>query len=620
VLASAGLLAAPRASGFVFSEHRSIAGAAIAGLDPERSVALAKRWALARESYELRLCAEPWTGEGGLERSCIDLATWSAVGGDHSCSPAELLAAVLDGPLLPKKCAIVDIEAKALAAATRDDQRRNASARAQIATQRIDPSYAKRAGANNAHFLLPRRGEVDLAAYLDLALDRTSEPNSAATYAFFHGAAMALAARTDPASAGREASERARLILALESFAEHFLEDMFAAGHVAGSWGEVAERKGTHDFYNRTGLEIRSWDGKERVIFGDAFLQPEGLERAAEAIRESLGQVLTAWTAGTEARAAGLASSVPEEASSGRYDVCASRSAPDWDVPDALIPWFRSVTQRVPVPFRGAGPGSLPRVHAEIGPYGALVAGGSLAGSGGSFDGLDTGGQLIDSLALGLRFGLGLEQLLTDSGDGLMFLEGGVAMSSREATDCPECAGGHDNIFPRIPARTGLSVRLRLPYYVVPGDLVLAAPFLLLLAPDKLPEMAAAAATGGLLPWQRKFHTPVGSFQLMLGREVGATFYGFTGGLDEFVTLDPVNDELLIVGFRSVLVEVPILEYQAFRSYGSRQTLGLKFQFGAGFDKPVKAVAIDPAGAAVPSLQTRYFGYVRLVFEGRQYF
>ena len=46
-----------------------------------------------------------------------------------------------------------------LAGATRDDQRRNAATSAQIALARIDPAYASRAGANNAHFLLPRSGQ-----------------------------------------------------------------------------------------------------------------------------------------------------------------------------------------------------------------------------------------------------------------------------------------------------------------------------------------------------------------------------------------------------------------------------------------------------------------------------
>ncbi len=612
------LLIPDMAGAFVYSEHHSIAGAAIARLDPERAGVLVRLWAMARGGREDRLCSEPWAGEDGLERPCVDLASWSAIGGDHSCSPEDLLGTVLEGGMILRKRQVAAVEARALAEATRDDQRRNAATSAQIALARIDPSYASRAGANNAHFLLPRGGQ-DFLGYLDAALDRATVPNSAAAYFYFHGAAMVLAARTDAADSGLQAAVRARLILALEAFAEHFLGDMFAAGHVAGSWGSVAERKGTHDFYNRRGLEVRSWDGKETVLFGDAFLKPDGLDRAAEAVRASLEQVLDAWTAGSAAREAGLRATAPDGALSGRFSVCASRAAPDWDVPEALAPWFAAVANRMPVPFRGEGPGSLPRYHGEIGPFAALVAGGSLAGSGGGFDDLDTGGQLIDSLSLGLRLGLGLEELLTDSGDGLIFLEAGVSMSSKEPTDCPECSPGVGNLLPRVPARSGIQARFRAPFWLVPGDLILAAPFLLLTSRDTYTEMAAAAATGGLVPWQRRIHTPVGSVQFVVGREVGATFYGFTGGLDELVTLDFEKDDAVIVGFRSVLVEVPVLEYQPFRSYGSRQSLGIRFQLGAGFDKPLRVRGLDPPGAPPPSLKTRYFGYLRLVFEGRRY-
>ncbi len=614
----AGLLIGLPAAAFVYSEHRAIAGAAIQGLNPERTAVLARLWGLARISHEDRLCADPFTGAEGLGLSCIDLAAWSAIGGDHSCSPQDLLAQVLESAMVLKQNRIAAAEAEALAKALRDDQRRNATATAQIAMARADPEYATRAGSNNAHFLLYRTTDEDFLDYLETALDSDSEANSAAAYFLYHGAAMELAARTDPAATGAEAGARARLILALESFADHFLEDMFAAGHVAGSWGDVAERKGTHDFYNRNGLEVWSWDGTETVLFGDGYLKKDGLERAAQAVRASLEQVLDAFTEGTPARIAALASHAPEDVLAGRYNICAAKKAPDWDVPDALEPWFESVALKMPVPYRGAGPGALPRVHAEIGTYAALVAGGSLAGSGGSYDGLDTGGSLIDSLSLGLRFGLGLEELLTDSGDGLIFLEGGVAMSSSEPTDCPECESGRSNIFPRVPARSGIEARFRAPFWLVPGDLILAAPILLLTAPSKFTEMASVAATGGLIPYERRIHTPVGRLQFILGREVGATFFGYTGGLDEFVTLD-ANDELIVVGYKSVVVEIPIVEWEPFRTYGAKQALGLRFQFGAGFDKPLSATVLDPVGAPAPDLQTRYFGFLRLVFEGRRY-
>ena len=47
--------------------------------------------------------------------------------------------------------------------------------------------------------------------------------------------------------------------------------------------------------------------------------------------------------------------------------------------------------------------------------------------------------------------------------------------------------------------------------------------------------------------------------------------------------------------------------------------MSIRFQFGGGFDKPLSATVLEPVGAPVPDLQTRYFGYLRLVFEGRRY-
>jgi hypothetical protein len=134
--------------------------------------------------------------------------------------------------------------------------------------------------------------------------------------------------------------------------------------------------------------------------------------------------------------------------------------------------------------------------------------------------------------------------------------------------------------------------------------------------------MAAVAANGGLLTIQTKLATPIGHFQFVLGREVGATFFGFAGGYDTLVTEtgNPDDPDLVVIGVRTISIEVPIVEWEPFRSYGSQQTLGLRFQLGAGLDTPVRVRVLDPPNAAVPQLNTRYFGYLRLVFEARRYF
>ena len=94
----------------MYSEHRAIAGAAIQGLNPEHAAVLARLWSLARLSHEDRLCADPFTGPDGLGLPCLDLAAWSAIGGDHACSPRELLAQILESAIVLKQNRIAAAE------------------------------------------------------------------------------------------------------------------------------------------------------------------------------------------------------------------------------------------------------------------------------------------------------------------------------------------------------------------------------------------------------------------------------------------------------------------------------------------------------------------------------
>ncbi|HEY6929818.1 MAG TPA: hypothetical protein VJA66_09105 [Thermoanaerobaculia bacterium] len=617
------LLCCPSATwGFVYSEHRSIAGEAIAGLDPQRAAELETLWALARDKYESRLCAAPSVGGQRFQPTCFDLAAWSALAGDDSCSPVELLDVLLEGTMVLHKSAVFDREERELASAASDSQRRNAAVRAQVALTHLDPAYATRAGANNGHFLLGRPAGEDLYAYVKRALAPGTAWNALSNYLFFHGAALILAARgPGPDSSVGDRARWARLVLALESFADHFLEDMFAAGHVAGSWGVVAIRKGTHDFYNRNGLETSTWDGEEMLLFGDAFMTPDVRDRAARVVRMSLEQVLDADDAATSIGSAAAAASASDEVLEGRSSTCGSGASPGWQLPETLIDFLEAIVRRTAVPYRGGGPGSLPRYRAEIGPFLGLVAGGQLAGTSGGFDAIGTSGSANGSLTLAVRFGLGLEELLSEGGDGLIFLEGGVRMSSAEHTACNDCAPGVADLIPRVPARTGIESRLRLPFWLIPGDLILASP-LAFFSPDTLTRMAATAANGGLIPIEGKLATPLGNVQLVLGREIGATFYGFAGGYDTLVTVtgSEKNPQLVVVGVRTISLEMPVLEWEPFRSYGSQQTLGLRIQLGAGLDMPVRTRVLDPPGSPVPHLETRYFGYLRLALETRRYF
>jgi hypothetical protein len=98
----------------------------------------------------------------------------------------------------------------------------------------------------------------------------------------------------------------ARGMLFDEAISLHIHEDVLAAGHVTGTWGDTAQRKGTHDFYNEAGLEVFLWKGSSEsmVLMGDAHMRPEDAERASAAVRISLEQLID--TAAGQSRTSNL--------------------------------------------------------------------------------------------------------------------------------------------------------------------------------------------------------------------------------------------------------------------------------------------------------------------------
>ena len=69
-----------------------------------------------------------------------------------------------------------------------------------------------------------------------------------------------------------------------------------------------------------------------------------------------------------------------------------------------------------------------------------------------------------------------------------------------------------------------------MPFYLIPGDLLFLSP-MYFISPETYTGMAVTASNGGLIPWQAGWATRFGRFQFVLGRELGATFYGY-GGFD----------------------------------------------------------------------------------------
>ncbi|HET7525675.1 MAG TPA: hypothetical protein VFK10_07015 [Burkholderiaceae bacterium] len=646
-------LAGP-AHAWVYPEHRDIALLAVEKLDPERKDLFDRIWREARTGHEQRMCEQAADSQQGLAPACIDWAAWPAIAGDHSCSSKTMLDTALDTAWILQvadvaaqlkldlgriavtarpelnvlsKDIVADVQRAIEDEALRAD-RTNALRTSDTRLQRADVEYATRAGSNNAHFLMPRpRTDTTPRQYAELTLSPGADISAIGVYTWFHLSALQKATRLATeqlAPAQRQALARA--MLADEAFALHFLEDTFAAGHVAGAWGDVSQRKGTHDYYNAAGLEVFSWKGgsDSMVLMGDAHMRPEDAERAAIAVRTSLQQVID-HASGRE-----LPSRVPHTPAApsepDAFDVCKNNNLPRRDVgvratPEALAQ-LPDVLGPTPVPGLGPGLGSMPRFRAEVGPFIGFVGSGDIRMINGGYDPSVTDNGWIAGADLSVRAGLGLDGVIGESGDGLVFaslgLRGDTRSSNTLSITSPalEAAGGAS----AVRSRFGISSRLRMPFYLIPGDLLLTAP-LYLVSPETYTGMAVAASNGGLIPWQSGWATRFGRFQFVLGRELGATFYGY-GSFDNTMTVPGATPgaETRVVDFKSILFDLPILEYRPYRAFDTRQSSAVLIQLFASADVPKHTAVTFPAGAPGVKLETIYSIGLRLIFDWRRYF
>jgi hypothetical protein len=642
------------ASAWVYPEHRDISVLAVQALDAGHRAQFDDLWHLARATHEQRLCELGADRAQGLAPTCIDWAALAAVAGDHSCSAEELSATVIQSKWIlsvadiaarlrvdlariairpgPEELAatpdmIADLHRLAESASTRAT-RRNAVRTADNRLQRADQKYATRASSSNAHFLLARpHTGISVTEYGQLTLRIGSRINALGVYAWYHLDALQLATRLAHESPDIEERQAlARAMLFDEAFALHFLEDAFASGHVAGTWGNSSQRQGTHDYYNEAGLEVFIWRGGSQsvVLMGDANMRPEDAERTAAAVRTSLEQLLDA--AGGH-KWAGESPYVPAvETRPDAFNVCKSQllsdrpdiaAAPE-TYKEAVVAELGEVLEQTPIPGLGPGLGALPRFRSEIGPFVGLA---------GSIDGRwinrgftsSDGHGFIGGVDLSVRVGLGLDGVMRDSGDGLTFLSLGLRGDTSSTNSVSgigsENTGG--NPTSAIPSRTAVSTRVRMPFYLIPGDLLLLSP-LYLIAPERYQAIAVTAANGGLIPWQAGFATGFGHFQFVLGRELGVTFYG-TSSKDRVFAPGVAGGPARVVSYRSTAFDLPILEYRAYRSFSSNQSSALLVQIFTAVDLPQSASVVSPPGAPSVDLHDVWSVGARFVFDWRYY-
>jgi hypothetical protein len=643
----------PLARAWVYPEHRDIALLAVQRLDGERRAVFDRLWQQARAGAEQRLCVAGADGEQTTAPSCIDWAAMSAIAGDHSCSSRDMFETARSAPWILQVAHVaaqlkldlaripLTVPSDAIQASgdlVADAQRRiateaaraeriNALRTADQALQSADTDYATRAGANNAHFLLARPDTAaNLYDYAALTLHVGAEISAIGVYSWFHLSALQKASRlaNEPQLGPEERAALARAALADEAFALHFLEDAFAAGHIAGTWGDASQRQGTHDYYNQNGLEVFTWSGGAHsvVLMGDAHMRPEDAEIAAASVRISLEQVLdiaSARTGHLPFPDTSAAPAVPDD-----FDICHNnklpRRAEGLRVLPEHRPFFEATLAGTPVPSLGPGFGAMPRFRSEVGPFVGLS--GAIEGrliDGGFVDSQKNGGA-VAGLDLSFRAGFGLDGVMGESGDGLVFGSIGLrtdSPSTNKFKDNQGAVGG--NLGAAIPARSGLALRLRMPFYLIPGDMLLLSP-LYLANRQAYTDMASAAVNGGLIPWQYGLATGIGRFQFVLGRELGVTFYGI-GGDDQLIAPSTTpGGQFRIVNFKSIAYDLPIVEYRPYRAFSTNQGSSVLVQLYTAVDVPGKASTTFPAGAPTPELRTVWSVGLRLVFDWRYYY
>lgn len=554
------------AGAWLFHEHTAIGRTAVGALPREESKTLTDAWTELRADSK-RLCAElarpdsNYTLGPGQEPPsdasfCADFAMIPAVAGDFSCAPDDLWESVTRSDWLPKiaraahETEVAIVRAKANASTfpvlqTPNEKIREAWHDNHYKNFVYDPGYLGRARGNVAHFLWPRQSD-DLDAYLKDAFVQGRSPNAAAFWAAYHISAVRFAHRAAAKEAGsKERRELLRWMFFSEATALHYLEDGFSAGHAVGRAGDSRDRTGTHDYYCENGIEGRVWpegrgDTTERAAYvahGDAFMSTEDQRHAAVAVRMSLRDVARTLAGSTADReilsdAFAPADKVKEDT----MDACvesfqkapALDMVPKWLAPAADDGWIWSVLRLTMMP-------SLARTKDEIEPHTTLPV---FPTEVGAFVGAYAAGRTSVEYGLnksfqkwrfpvtgegGVEAGFGGNGLATDQTDAILLLTFGALLQSAEL----EAPLVGETV---LPSRFGFTVRARVPFRYVPfAELVYTIPAVIF-GSNRARAFFVEATEAGFFGIERRFSTPLGSFQIVALREIAFRYLTMSDG------------------------------------------------------------------------------------------
>ena len=337
---------------------------------------------------------------------------------------------------------------------------------------------------------------------------------------------------------------------------------------------------------------------------------------ASETIRKSIEQVIKASSGGINVDFADDRNTLVNTPDS--FNVCKNLVAHARKYNYELL---EEILIKTPVPGLATGIGEIPRFRSELGLFFGIspsLDGSSVTGGFGKNQ-TDIGG--IGALEANLRIGMGLDGVINQSGDGLVFVQAGWRQdgaSTNEFVNSTNGSGYSSSITAAIPGRSALNLRMRLPFWLIPGDMIIAAPVLLLVSPKTLTKMAVTASNGGAIPWQSGIATPIGRFQFVVGREIGVSFYGFSKPKDVII-IPTSNSKTVALEYRFTKFDFPIIEYRTLRRFSQDQSSSLMIQLSSGFDMIHNVHVVYPIGEPVPELKTIWHISTRFIFNWRHY-
>jgi hypothetical protein len=152
--------------------------------------------------------------------------------------------------------------------------------------------------------------------------------------------------------------------------------------------------------------------------------------------------------------------------------------------------------------------------------------------------------------------------------------------------------------------------------------MLILGPLLALVSPSALSSVGVAAASGGLIPYQRGFDIGAGTLQIVIGREMDATFFGYLSSATILVDVPPQpgGSDVGIAQLNSVQLNFPVLEWTPFRTFATQLVFMAAVQLGFGVELPISAPIKYPEGLGNASLGPSWSIFLRGTFEGRYFF